>query len=160
MTGTAFGGKLGLAAEVELAREANREGGLVGQGCWSSSVLGEETMRKVACVGMIVVVVLLLTAPPSSAHGRRGYGHGSRVFIGTGFWWGPPYPFWYHPYPYYVYPPVVIREEPPVYIEQPQPAPASAPTESYWYYCQSATAYYPNVQTCPEAWIKVPPRAP
>jgi hypothetical protein len=25
--------------------------------------------------------------------------------------------------------------------------------------CQSSQAYYPNVQSCPEAWVKVPPRA-
>mgnify|MGYP003694325897 CR=1 FL=1 len=30
--------------------------------------------------------------------------------------------------------------------------------ESYWYYCSSAGAYYPTVPTCPEPWIKVPPR--
>lgn len=43
-------------------------------------------------------------------------------------------------------------------------APSSAPTASapadvaQWYFCQSAGGYYPNVQTCPEAWIKVPAR--
>ena len=35
-----------------------------------------------------------------------------------------------------------------------QPAP-----EAYWYYCSSAQAYYPTVASCPEPWIKVPPRA-
>ena len=28
----------------------------------------------------------------------------------------------------------------------------------YWYYCSSARAYYPRVPTCPEPWVKVPPR--
>ena len=43
--------------------------------------------------------------------------------------------------------------------------PSSAPTASasadvaHWYFCPSAGAYYPNVQTCPEPWIKVPARA-
>jgi len=34
------------------------------------------------------------------------------------------------------------------------------PSQSYWYYCSSAGAYYPSTPTCPEPWIKVPPRAP
>ena len=29
-----------------------------------------------------------------------------------------------------------------------------APT--YWYYCPSYGAYYPNVTSCPEAWVTVP----
>jgi hypothetical protein len=37
------------------------------------------------------------------------------------------------------------------------PAPVySAPAPSYWYYCQSAGAYYPDVPSCPEAWVPVP----
>jgi len=27
----------------------------------------------------------------------------------------------------------------------------------YWYYCQSAGAYYPYVTACPEAWVPVLP---
>ena len=38
-------------------------------------------------------------------------------------------------------------------------AKAQQPTQSYWYYCSSARAYYPTVPTCPEPWTKVPPRA-
>ncbi len=128
-------------------------------------------MKKIAWTAMIAVAVLLLIAPATPAHAW----HGRRVFLGTGFWWGPPYPYWYYPYPYYPYPyypyyvyppgpPVVVREEPPIYIQQqsPQPPPAlpPAPAESYWYYCQSAKAYYPSVPQCTEAWIQVPPRAP
>ena len=26
----------------------------------------------------------------------------------------------------------------------------------YWYYCPSYGAYYPNVGSCPEAWVPVP----
>ena len=33
------------------------------------------------------------------------------------------------------------------------------PSESYWYYCGSAGAYYPTAPSCPEPWIKVPPRS-
>ncbi len=28
----------------------------------------------------------------------------------------------------------------------------------YWYYCPSLGGYYPNVPTCPESWVQVPPR--
>ena len=38
-------------------------------------------------------------------------------------------------------------------------AKAQQPAQSYWYYCSSARAYYPTVPTCPEPWIKIPPRA-
>jgi len=38
-------------------------------------------------------------------------------------------------------------------------AKAQHPGQSYWYYCSSARAYYPTVPTCPEPWVKVPPRA-
>ena len=38
-------------------------------------------------------------------------------------------------------------------------AKAQQPAQSYWYYCSSARAYYPTAPTCPEPWVKVPPRA-
>ena len=44
----------------------------------------------------------------------------------------------------------------------PQPARQSAvPSKSqpaYWYYCQSARAYYPTVRTCSEPWVPMVPR--
>lgn len=100
-------------------------------------------------------------------HGGSGkwYGRGShggtkwygspRVFIGGGFgWWG--WPGWWGPtwwgggwYPSYAAPPVVAPSVP-EYIE---PAP-----QGYWYYCQSAGAYYPYVTDCPGGWIQVVPQ--
>jgi hypothetical protein len=78
---------------------------------------------------------------------RDVHGH---VFIGGGpLWWGPPYPYWVYPGWAYVPPPVVL--EPPAYVEPPAPP-------VYWYYCPSAGAYYPSVQTCPEPWVTVAPR--
>ena len=139
-------------------------------------------MRKLASVLLLAVALLLVATVPSDARGRGGGGHRfsrhsgvrSHVFIGVGpgFFYGP-YPYWYYPPPYYAYypppyysyypPPPVVVQEPPVYIEQQQspPAPPLPPAgpSAYWYYCASGQAYYPNVQTCPEAWIKVPPRA-
>ena len=70
----------------------------------------------------------------------RGGGQG-RLFVGvTPFVVGPAYPYGWAYDPGYAY-------SPPVY---------SAPTPSYWYYCRSAGAYYPDVPSCPEAWIPVP----
>jgi hypothetical protein len=116
-------------------------------------------MRRSAWVSILAVALLLVPAVPTHAWGWHGHpGVRARVFIGVGpIWWGQPYPYWYYPPPsYYAYPPPpVIVQEPPVYV---QPEPAPAPSQSYWYYCPSAKAYYPNVQTCTEAWIPVPPR--
>ncbi|HME73768.1 MAG TPA: hypothetical protein VKM54_28480 [Myxococcota bacterium] len=86
-------------------------------------------------------------------HGGGFHGHGFRgpVVFGPGFWWGSAYPrSWYYPPPYYGYdyaPPVIVQP-PPEYVEP--------PPQSYWYYCQSAGAYYPDVQNCPEPWVAVP----
>jgi hypothetical protein len=134
-------------------------------------------MKKIALAGLIVVAATVVFALPSEADGRRHRHHHhhhrsgfhSRVIIGFGpsYYWGPP-PYWYyHPRPYVVYspPPVVVQEAPPVYIQQapplaPPPAAAEVtPTvEQFWHYCQSAGGYYPTVPSCPEAWVKVPPR--
>jgi hypothetical protein len=65
------------------------------------------------------------------------------VFLGVGPLWPPP--------PRVVVPPVVIQRPAPVYIEAPP---------QYWYYCESARAYYPYVGECPEPWIPVVPYPP
>lgn len=111
-------------------------------------------MKKLALVSLLVLAVLLFAAVPS--HAWRYYSHGG-VFIGVGpsFWWGSPYPYAWYPPPYYG-PPTVVIQEPPTYIEQPAAAP---PPQAYWYYCPTAGGYYPTVETCPEAWVKVLPRA-
>ena len=126
-------------------------------------------MRKVVAVSLLAVAFLLVHVLPSYAgghggHGGHGFGHhhGSHhgfrghgaIVIGPSFWSDPWWPWWYYPPPYYAYPPPpVIMQQPPAY-----PAPP-APPQSYWYYCQSTKAYYPSVETCAEAWIKVPPRS-
>jgi hypothetical protein len=87
---------------------------------------------------------------------RGGYYGGTRVFIGGGLgWWGGP-GWWGAPYPYYVAPPVVIPESSQEYI-QVAPAPQQ---QAYWYYCQSAGAYYPYVKECPGGWQQVVPQSP
>src|SRR5262245_3400435 len=96
------------------------------------------------------------------SHGHHHF-HGRAVLIIGGgiwapFWWGP-YP--YLPYPGYPYLPPVVVEQPPVYIQQAPPAGATATLEpGYWYYCESAKAYYPIVQQCPAGWVKIAPQAP
>jgi|SRR5215510_271382 len=119
-------------------------------------------MRRAALIWLLIVAffggTLLLPATPSYAW-RHG---GGRVFIGVGigpaFWWGPPfpYPYYWYPPPYYPYPPPVIVQQPQVYVQQ---APPPAPRWD-WYYCKSAGEYYPQIQNCPEPWIRVPPRSP
>ena len=53
------------------------------------------------------------------------------------FGFGGVYP--YDPYDPYYYPPAYGNGAP-----------------AYWYYCPSYGAYYPNVVSCPEAWVPVP----
>jgi hypothetical protein len=115
-------------------------------------------------VALLAVIALLAPAGSSVAWaGGRGHGHGhvgfrTHVFIGP--YWGPYWgrPLWWDPYwypPAYAAPPVIVREEPPVYIQQPAPE-----ASSYWYYCESAKAYYPYVRECPAGWLKVVPSQP
>ena len=123
-------------------------------------------MRRTVAVSLLTVALLLVPAALSSVmrHGGGGHGgghgfHGHNGFHGhfhghgvivAGPWWGPwwGYPPYYYP-PYYYPPQVVVQPAPVIVDEQPQ---------SYWYYCTSAKAYYPTAPTCPEVWIKVPPR--
>jgi len=132
-------------------------------------------MKRAACGVMMVVAVILLAPLPSQAgghgwrgHGRHGpgwYGHGrpsARIHVGLGFplWWGPgpgwwgPRPAW-HARPVYAPPPRVVVMEQPVYVQR---EPVAAMPPSYWYYCGSAGGYYPDVPSCPEPWVQVPPR--
>jgi len=116
-------------------------------------------VRRVVAVSLLAVALVLVPTAPSYAwgHGGRGghgfrghhgfHGHGVVVF-GPSFWWDP---WWYYPPPYYYPPPQVVVQPAPVIVEE-------QPPQSYWYYCPSAKAYYPTAPTCPEVWIKVPPR--
>lgn len=134
----------------------------------------------------IALCVLALTASPLDAraggwhghgHGHGHWGHGgTSVVIGVPpFWWGRPAyyyagpPVWaYGPYPPYPpYPavaaPRAVVEEPPVYVERDDDRSYddegdARSDDRVWYYCESKRAYYPNVKSCPEDWIEVPPR--
>ena len=54
------------------------------------------------------------------------------------------------PQGYYDYAPANV-EQPPQYIEE--------DGNYYWYYCPNL-GYYPNVQVCPDGWLKVVPNSP
>ena len=105
--------------------------------------------RKLALIAIATLAIVLTISLPSRArdaggpgfggsHPGRALGHegsdGHHGFDGHRFdhhrfGFAPVFPFYgYYPYQ----------------------APA------YWYYCPSAGAYYPNVQSCPEAWVPVP----
>jgi hypothetical protein len=127
-------------------------------------------------VGLLAALLLAVLPDAASAGGRHGgghsgghgghggghgHGHSGRFFVGFGlpYFWAPPIyvgPRYYAPYaypypayaPYPGYAPRVVVQEPPVYIER-----GSAGS---WYYCESAGAYYPDVETCAEPWVRVP----
>lgn len=119
---------------------------------------------------------MMVVSTDADANGRHWH-RGARV----GVYIGAPVvaaPWWYYNRPYYgygygygpgYYPPVVVQEQPSVYIEQTPaeapPAPlAQAPQlqqqQQYWYYCQDSKTYYPHVQTCASPWQRVIPHAP
>jgi hypothetical protein len=86
----------------------------------------------------------------------RGGGGGVWITPGWGPWWGGYYPY------YYAVPPVVV-ERPSVeyyYQQAPQQAPQQEEEPVYWYYCKNPEGYYPYVQSCPDGWMKVVPKAP
>jgi hypothetical protein len=103
---------------------------------------------------MILAALLCATAalPAWADHG------GVRIGVGIGI---PLWP-WYYP-PAYMYPPgyyqtpMVMAEPPAVYVQQPDPAPAT-PRVGSWYYCESAHGYYPYVRDCPSGWRQVAPQ--
>jgi hypothetical protein len=87
-------------------------------------------------------------------HSYRSYGHGYRrpsVVIVPRFVvpFGVPY----------AYPPVVVAP-PPVYVQPSPQVYVQPPPQSYWYYCDSAQAYYPYIQQCPDGWRQVTPTPP
>jgi len=95
--------------------------------------------------------------------GFRSFGfRGPRVVIGLGptVWWGPSWwgpasaGTWYNPPPYTVYPTPSVLVPPPV--ADADPTPPSLDPPSFWYYCENARAYYPDVRGCQGDWVAVP----
>ena len=131
--------------------------------------------RIVASTGAALIAAssMMISSADAGANGGRHHRHHHHHGARLGFFVGAPLiasPWWHHnyygygPYPYYA-PPVVVREEPTVYIEQtaqpaPQPAPQAQAPQQYWYFCQNTQTYYPHVQTCASPWQRVIPHAP
>ncbi len=123
-------------------------------------------------LALVVTLAAALASETAFAHGPRG----PRLSIGIGFGFGVPFaafPYYYPPYrPYYYYPPyrpyyyqpvyypapVVVQQQPTVYIEQAAPQVQQQPAAGYWYYCADSRAYYPYVKDCPAGWQRVAPQ--
>ncbi|MBL8452839.1 MAG: hypothetical protein JNK97_08835 [Zoogloea sp.] len=107
-----------------------------------------------------LAVAGILTATPAEAGGR--YGGPPRGYP-SGHWHGHHNDFnslWWIAgtglllYPFVTPPRTVV-------IEQPEPVVApAAPAAQNWYYCDSAKAYYPYVESCAEGWRAVPSTPP
>ncbi len=118
-----------------------------------------KTTRIVLAIAMTLAAAL--AADSALAWGR----HGPRVAVSVGFGvpfaafpYYYPYPPYYSPYspPYYAAP-VVVQQQPTVYVEQPAQTQPQQPT-GYWYYCSDPRAYYPYVKDCPGGWQRVAPQ--
>jgi hypothetical protein len=129
----------------------------------------EVTMKKTRIFLALALAAAFAAAPASAGpprHGGHYHGGGARVVFGfnLGVPLGYPYAYPYYPYRYYpvygAYPypaPVIVQQQPSVYVEQPQVQPSSPPA-GYWYYCADARAYYPYVRECPAGWERVAPQ--
>ena len=113
--------------------------------------------RSKMILGAALALAALAASTAASAHGPR-----SRVYLGFNFGvpvyhsWGP-HPYWYYPAPVYVPAPVVVQQQPTVYVEQ-APAQPQASAQNWWYYCADSRAYYPYVKDCPAGWQRVAPQ--
>lgn len=115
------------------------------------------------CRKLVIPLLAVLMASMASS----AWAHRTRVYIGASIggpvWgptWGPTWgPGWYPP-PYYYPPQVVVvpAPQPPVYIEQAEPAAQPVQGQHYWYYCKSGKGYYPYIKECTEGWQKVLPQ--
>lgn len=85
-----------------------------------------------------------------SGHWNHGY-HDGRL----GWWWVVAGLWYFYPQRVATYPDPYTP--PPVVVVQPAPVQNAPPPAQYWYYCDSAQAYYPYVQSCPAGWRMVSP---
>ena len=113
---------------------------------------------------LLVVMALLTGALASNAALAWGHHHGGvrfGVFVGAPLF--PAYYPYYYPayYPPAYYPPVVVQQQPPVYVGPSDvPATQAPAAQGMWYYCEATRGYYPYVKSCPGGWQAVPPAPP
>lgn len=132
-------------------------------------------MRTILASRLLIALLTgatLLAAPLAQAD-RGGYRPGPGPGGGwhyrhhdgrLGWWWVPAAigATWLYMDSRPVYPAypatVVVQPQPEPIVVQPAPQPQA----QSWYYCDSARAYYPYVESCPEGWRAVPavPPAP
>jgi hypothetical protein len=112
---------------------------------------------------------------PGYRYGYPGWGAGywgprTGVYIGGpgywgGYWGGWPYA-WGAGYAWpYAYTPLVVNATPAPQVFVQQETEAAVPVQplpatSYWYYCIQPAGYFPYVQECSHAWMKVVPQVP
>lgn len=124
-------------------------------------------MKRIASA-VLIAMVLLLYGPLWVQAGGKHVRTSVHIGIGHPGRWGHHHPWHHHrhgshshwrttvvlgpwyPYGYCAHRPVIVYQEPSVYVQQEQ-------EESYWYYCREPEGYYPYVQSCPGGWMKVVP---
>lgn len=119
--------------------------------------------KRIGAPLILVALIVGSTVPAYAWKGYRGYGYRGYGYRGYGHYgykrpsvvivprvvvpFGLPY----------LYSPVVVAP-PPVYVQpSPQVYVQPPPPQPYWYYCDSARAYYPYVHQCPGGWRQVTP---
>ena len=122
-------------------------------------------MKRSKILGVFLLmgaVALTLAANSAFANGRgdghhhhRHHSHWSSSFvIGFPLHYGHYYrynPYWDYPR----YPRTIVIER-----ERRVDAGSGPPPQQYWYFCESADAYYPYVENCAEGWREVPASPP
>jgi hypothetical protein len=127
--------------------------------------------KRLTLLAVLMSATLMPTIDAHADHGHGGFGFGTNHYGGGergggghwihgphngawGWWWVLPGAWLLYDQPVYPsYPQVVVQPAPqePMVI---QPAPQT--TQQNWYFCDSASTYYPYIQQCPEGWRTVP----
>jgi len=110
---------------------------------------------------LAAATLLAAASSPAWSHGRGHHHHHHRSGVHFGIMLGAPlWPAYGYGYGYPAYPrPVVIREEPQVYIEKGNGEAGAPPAGGQsWYYCRSSEMYYPYTKHCPGGWERVAPQ--
>lgn len=114
-------------------------------------------MKKLAIV-LAALAILAASALPAQAYHWR-YHH---PLWGWGWWSHEPGPF-YPPAVVHVPPQIiVVPQQPQTYVQRQQ---EQSPPQFVWYWCTDPQGFYPYIQQCKSAWMKVipemtPPTAP
>jgi len=134
------------------------------------TTLKEEGKMNKLLLAIFAVITMLFTSPFEgyagktntfiSVHYKAGYGrgwghHGQRRhhYRGPRYHWKGSFVIPWYPYGYHVPPPVIIQNQPPIYVQPEQQE------ENYWYYCPNPQGYYPYIRNCDSGWMKVVPDA-